>query len=294
MKACIDKLICGLAIILGISCFGYPNASAEEFINVKKLIDELPILSGPVTVLPWDNDNVFLKAMENSGTDRLIAAYKTVLLDPLPGEEFNVHLCAKLMSGTVVEPGCVFSQNKTAGPYTIKKGFQKGPTYTGPKLITTTGGGICKVATTLYNVTVLSNLPVIERHYHSMPVSYVPYGQDATVAYGSLDFKFKNNTNSPILIWAHGIGDTLNIAFYGNYTPPKVEWQHETLSTTKTATVYKTIKNLAPETKKVVVHGMDGKVVKSTVIITFSDGKVVKKNMGISKDKPLLYIIEVG
>ena len=36
-----------------------------------------------------------------------------------------------------------------------------------------------------YNVAVLSNLKIIERHNHSMPVPYVPYGQDATVAYGS-------------------------------------------------------------------------------------------------------------
>jgi vancomycin resistance protein YoaR len=71
-----------------------------------------------------------------------------------------------------------------------------------------------------------------------MPVSYVPYGQDATVFYGSYDFKFKNNSFSPILIWAQAIDDTLYIGFYGNYTPPKIEWHHEVLDTRKTTTIY--------------------------------------------------------
>lgn len=254
----------------------------------------LPILSGPVTVLPWDNEEAFLKAKGENNTSRLIAAYKTVLLDPLPGEEYNVHLAAKLLSGTIINAGSIFSMNNSIGPYTVSKGFRKGPTYVGTKLINTTGGGICKVATTLYNTAVLSNLQISERHYHSMPVSYIPYGQDATVSYGCYDFAFKNNASSSILIWAQGIGDTLYIGFYGDYIPPKVEWHHETLDVTKTTTIYIRNQKLTAGTKRTLVEGMDGMTVKSYVNIIFPDGTVEVKNMGISRYRPLPYVVEIG
>lgn len=294
VKGLKSKFLFITMIPLGIYYLGFFNIKSYASIAVSQPVNLLPILSGPVAEFLWDNDETFLKAKRENNADRLIAGYKTVLLDPLPGEEYNVHLCAKLLCGTIVKGGSVFSMNKKLGPYTTSRGFKDGPTYAGKRLITTTGGGICKIATTLYNATVLSNLPVEERHYHSMPVSYVLYGQDATVAYGSRDFKFKNSNASPILIWAQGVDDTLYIGFYGDYTPPKVEWNHETLDIIKTTTIYKKNKKLPPGTEKVAVVGMDGKIVKSSVNITYSDGRVETKNMGISRYKPLPHIVEIG
>lgn len=294
MKILVHKLY--FILIITLVTLGYlsTNNGFDYCIAADESIGPLPIYSGPVTILPWDNDEEFTKAKQDNNANKLIAAYKTVLLDPLPGEEYNVHLAAKLLCGTVVKDGSLFSMNKTIGPYTLSRGFKRGPTYAGIRLITTTGGGICKIATTLYNAAVLSNLQISERHYHGMPVSYVPYGQDATVSYGSYDFRFKNNTSSPILIWSKGIGDSLYIGFYGNYIPPKVEWQHETLDINKTTTIYRKNKMLASGTKRMVVHGMDGKTVKSYVKIAYPDGTIKTKYMGISRYKPLPYIVDMG
>lgn len=162
--------------------------------------------SGPVNEVPWEDDIDFINTLEQNGTHTLLAAFRTVLKDPLPGEEFNVHLAARLLKGTIIKPQEIFAQNIAIGPYTQLRGYQKGPTYIGSNLTTTYGGGVCKISSTLYNVAVLSNLKIIERHAHSMPVPYVPYGQDATVAYGAKDFKFKNTSDSPILIWGPGGG----------------------------------------------------------------------------------------
>jgi vancomycin resistance protein YoaR len=128
----------------------------------------------------------------------------------------------------------VFSQNNTIGPYIEGKGYRKGPTYIGANLTTTIGGGVCKISSTLYNVSVLSNLEIVERYNHTMPVPYVPYGQDATVAYGVKDFKFKNNTDFPILIWAKGIENRLYMGVYGKEEPPEVEWNHNIQNIIKT------------------------------------------------------------
>lgn len=248
--------------------------------------------SGQVTTLPWDRDGDFLKAKRENDTPVLMAGYRTVLKDPLPGEEYNVHLGAEMLSGRVVAPGGIFSQNQEIGPYDESKGFREGPTYVGPRLITSIGGGVCKISSTLYNVAVLSNLEIIERYNHSMPVPYVPYGQDATVSYGSRDFRFKNNTSFPLLIWAKGIDNILYIGFYGKEKPPKVEWHHDISNIQKAHTVYIQNVGIPPGLEKMVVEGMDGATVKSRVTITKSDGTIETRDLGISYYRPMPNIIE--
>lgn len=265
-------------------------AGAEEFDPLMKST----LLSQPTTELPWTQDQNFIDALEKNNCLNLLAGYKTVLKDPLPGEEENVHLAADYICGTVLAPGEVFSQNKTAGPYTSDRGYKEGPTYYGTKVATTVGGGVCKIASTLYNVAVLSDLAIIERHNHSMPVPYVPYGQDATVFYGAKDFKFKNSSDSPILVWAKGVDNILYIAFYGQNIPPKIEWNHEVVKVLKTETVYIKNDSLPADTENLLHDGMDGATIKSTLTITYPDGTVKTKNMGTSHYNPLPFIVEKG
>ena len=252
------------------------------------------LLSGKVDTLPWEKDGDFLKAQRQSGCGLLMAAYRTVLKDPLPREEYNVHLAARYICGTVLQPGEVFSQNKRAGPYTPERGYKKGPTYAGTKYIETDGGGVCKVASTLYNVAVMADLKIVERHNHGMPVPYVPYGQDATVSYGVKDFRFQNDTEHPILIWAKGYDNELYIAFYGRTTPPEVLWSHEVLDVTKAPEIYVVSRSLKPGEKRLAHEGMDGAVVRTQVTLFYPDGTSVIKDMGQKTYKPLPWIYEVG
>ena len=248
--------------------------------------------SGPISVLPWEDDIDFQESLVKNNTPILMGAFRTILLDPLPGEEYNVHLAARTLSGTVIQPGETFSQNQRIGPYTKARGYQEGPTYVGGKVTTTEGGGVCKIASTLYNVAILSDLQIVERHNHGMPVPYVPYGQDATVAYGAKDIRFKNNTDSPILIWSVGIDNTLYIGFYGSKKSPKVEWHHETLYITEAPKIYNTNPELPQGTEKMVVEGMDGGAVESWVTILREDGTEEKKQLGKSIYKPMPYVYE--
>lgn len=250
------------------------------------------LLSGPITEVPWENEQAFTAAKAVNHCPILMGAYKTVLKDPLPGEEENVHLAARYISGSVLTPNNVFSQNNTAGPYTTDRGYKEGPTYFGANVSTTTGGGVCKIASTLYNVVVLSNLAIAERHNHSMPVPYVPYGQDATVYYGVKDFKFKNNTDYPVMIWAQGIDNVLYIGIYGQVTPPKVEWKHDVIQVTKAQIIYQTNSSLPTDTENMLHEGMDGATIDSTITLTYPDGKTETRNMGRDYYSPLPYIIE--
>lgn len=264
-------------------------------VEVSKTIEfDRPDVSGAVYNLPWKHDKKFLKAQEENDTHVLMAAYCTVFNDALPSEEFNVKLAASQIAGFVVKPNEVFSQNKAIGPYDAKKGYKAGQSYIGSNITDTVGGGVCKIATTLYNVSVASNLEVVERYNHFMPVSYVPYGQDATVSYGSKDLRFRNNTEFPILIWAEGIENRLYMSLYGKEKPPNVEWGHKVLSRTQTSKYYITNPNLAKGEERIIVEGMDGTSVESWVTITYSDGKTETKNMGISQYWPKPYLIEIN
>ncbi len=253
----------------------------------------MDMVSGPTSDMPWKADREFIKARLRNDTNVLLGGYKTVLRDPLPGEEYNVHLAASLLAGIVIKPGEVFSQNSAIGPYTEEKGFEKGPTYMGTTLTTTIGGGVCKIASTLYNVAVLSNLKIVERHNHSMPVPYVPYGQDATVAYGMKDIRFKNGTGSDIMIWAQGIDNVLYMAFYGSQPGPDVEWTHEVVEIRKAPVVYKTNPQICPGEQKTILEGMDGAVVKSWITIS-TGNRVDTKYMGVSDYKPMPWLVETG
>lgn len=171
--------------------------------------------------LLWENGRQFKDLRVKHGVSQRLAAFQTTLPDPLPGEEYNVRLAAQRLAGTLVRPGEIFSMNSTLGPYSRQRGFRKGPAYHGTEVVDSFGGGVCKVATTLYNVVILSDLPIVERKAHNMLVPYVLPGQDATVGEVQ-DFKFQNNTDYPLLIWAKTYGNNLIMAFYGKTrNPPK-------------------------------------------------------------------------
>lgn len=298
----ISAILAYLSMLLALGSYN-PNKSAEmieqkpveiQASETEKHEIDMPDISGPVERVPWQSDEDFLRAQEKHNTPVLMAAFCSVLIDPLPGEEHNVRLAASSVKGIVLPPNGVFSQNKLIGPFTSERGYKIGTSFAGPNLVKTEGGGVCKIATTLYNVAVLCDLEIIERHYHSMPVNYVPYGQDATVAYGHKDFRFKNNKDFPILIWSEMVGERLYIGFYGQEKGPQVEWQHNIMNTTEYPTYYRKNPQLKEGEKKVVIKGINGATVESKVIIKYENGEVKTKNLGISSYYPLPEIIEVG
>ncbi|MBC8586870.1 VanW family protein [Paratissierella segnis] len=286
--------------ILSIIILFPQNIFAIEKIESNILLNEtienydIPEVSGEVDNLPWRNDEDFLKAKEKYDTPILMAGFCAVLKNPLPGEEYNVSLAAKGIKGKVIKPSNIFSQNNSIGPYTEKRGFREGASYIGDKIIMTEGGGVCKIATTLYNLVALSNLEIVERHNHSMPVNYVPYGQDATVAFGVKDFRFKNTTDGNILVWSQLIENRLYMAFYGIQKPPRVTWNHEIRDIVEPSIKYVKNENLKKGEMKTVIEGLKGANVKSSITVEYEDGTVEMKSMGISRYLPLPKLIEAN
>lgn len=299
MKIIAIRLII-LSILLPTSVYSIDNTLCNKtddlniIINKRNEYYDIPEISGEVNNMPWKNDEDFLETKEKYNTPILMAGFCAVLKNPLPGEEYNVNLASKKVKSFVIKPNKIFSQNSSIGPYTKLRGFKEGASYINGNIIMTEGGGVCKVATTLYNLAVLSNLEIIERHNHSMPVNYVPYGQDATVAYGVKDLRFTNTTDNNILIWAEIIGNRLYMGFYGMEKPPKVVWDHKIENIVSPPIKYIKNKNLKQGEIKTITNGMDGARVKSVVTIFYNENHYISKNMGISLYQPLPKVLEVN
>lgn len=245
--------------------------------------------------LPWLADERFLNAITHHQTPILMAAFKSVLSEPIGHEAHNIALAAERISGSVVPPGGVFSQNSILGPYDASNGYLAGPNYVNGNVVLDVGGGVCKIATMLYNLTVLSNLPVVYRRPHSMIVPYVPPGQDATVSFSAeVDYRFRNDTDAPILIWARKTGSGLYMAFYGREAPPQVRWQHEILSHVRATTVYRYNPELNVGEEHVVSPGFDGYVVRSWAEVTYPDGRREQRPLGVSSYRMSPRVIERG
>lgn len=133
-----------------------------------------------------------------------ISTFSTTLYSKDSERQHNIQLTCSSLNGTIVKNGETFSFCSTVGPATSEKGYQKADIFDnkGNKK-KGYGGGNCQISSTLYNaVMAVPNLEVVERHPHSNKVPYVKKGKDAAVAYGSYDFKFKNNTGNDIRILA--------------------------------------------------------------------------------------------
>ena len=126
-------------------------------------------------------------------------------------------LACEEIDGTVLQPGEVFSFNGTVGERTAEKGYKEGIIYAdGGSSESEVGGGICQVSSTLYAAVEKAGLEIVERHSHSLKVTYIPKGMDATVDWGNKDFKFANNTGEAIYIVGYVDGfEQVHISLYG-------------------------------------------------------------------------------
>ncbi|MEQ8173974.1 MAG: VanW family protein [Syntrophomonadaceae bacterium] len=169
-----------------------PSSPPEDLPNWGPLNDEL----APY----WDGEQI-------------IGAYYTKLINSPEGRTNNIVLsCAKL-NGKILQSGEVLSFNRTVGQRTIEAGYKEAKIFVGQTVQNGLGGGICQTSTTLYNAGLEAGLKVIERYRHTLPVTYCPSGQDATVSWGGADLKLKNTLGRPVKVLCCVYGDYVMAAF---------------------------------------------------------------------------------
>lgn len=142
----------------------------------------------------------------------LISTY-TTSFNPKQSRAVNIGLAAAKINGTVVQPGQEFSFSDTVGPRTAANGFVIAPTFVNKEEVPGMGGGICQVSSTMYAAMLQGGITATQRHAHSLPVSYIPEGMDATISAGTKDLTFTNDFDFPIVINAVVTNGKVTVSF---------------------------------------------------------------------------------
>ena len=207
----------------------------------------------------------------------------------------NLEISTNKINGTILAPGEVFSFNKVVGERTTKNGFKEAIIYADGELDYGIGGGICQISSTLYNAALKANLEIVERKNHSMTVNYLPIGCDATVSYGSVDFKFKNSRSYPVKIDATVNSGIVSISILG--VKEKEEYDVdiivETTQKDDFETVYERLSSIPEGTEIIKQTGKYGYKC-STYRVLYKNGKIISKDL-LSTDtyKPQKQIVQI-
>jgi len=140
-----------------------------------------------------------------------LASHKTEFDAKDDARATNITKASSSINGHVVQPGELFSYNKTVGPTIERRGYKEGTIFVQGEKKKGFGGGVCQVSTTLSIAADEAGMTIIERHDHSLPVSYAKEGEEAATSYGGIDFKFKNEKPHPVVIRSTVEGGTITV-----------------------------------------------------------------------------------
>lgn len=239
------------------------------------------------------------KTVNEIGTEAfpdLLATFSTKYQASNVNRTTNLKIAVNKINGTVLLPNQEFSYNKALGERTAQAGYKNAAVFSNGQVVDGIGGGICQISSTLYDAVVMANLNVTVRRNHQFVTSYVPAGKDATVVWGSQDFKFVNSRKNAIRIVATINGGVATVQIWG----VKEETEYDiSIETKKVATIPYTTQyvqdaSLPAGQQKVVQKGSNGRKVEAYKV-TRLNGQVVSTTL-LSKDtyNAMKQIIHVG
>lgn len=209
-----------------------PSESGRT-VAVDRLISnilEFPLSEVPLRItLPMEElpATVTTETIKSLAFDSVIGEFTTRFSLHEENRSANLTVAAKAIDAKVILPGETFSFNETVGPREPETGYKDAYVIVNGEYVQGTGGGICQVSSTLYNAVLLSNLEIIERKPHEVVVSYVPPGQDATINYPNLDFKFRNNSPGLIYLRTDIKQGELTVRIWGKKTGKSVRIERQ-------------------------------------------------------------------
>lgn len=172
------------------------------------------------------------------GITELVGSQTTYFYGSDAGRIQNITAAAARFHGVLVAPWQTFSMAALMGDVSLDTGFAEAWIIYGDRTIKGVGGGVCQVSTTLFRTVFFAGYPIVERHPHAYRVAYYEYnasggidehkaGLDATVFLPLVDFKFKNDTPSWILMetYVNAAARTLTWKLYSTSDGRQVEWE---------------------------------------------------------------------
>ena len=210
----------------------------------------------------------------------------------------NVTLASNSINSKTLMPGEIFSYTEAIGNPSLANGYKMASVFENGKTTEGVGGGVCQVSSTLYGSVLYADLEIVERKNHSLTVSYVPKGQDATFAYGLIDFRFKNDTEYPIKINSTVNGRKLTVSILGTDVEPgkEVKINNVHVSTVAPSENVTEDPTLPQGTKKITSSGKNGYIYDTYKVIYKNGVQVSNKKISRSvyKSTPAEVLVGTG
>lgn len=244
----------------------FPDVTGIDF-NVdemKSKIEEDSSAEEYAINLDYTKADVTVQDLGKEAFPNLLGSFSTKYVTSNTDRTTNLRLASNKIDGVVVMPGEIFSYNKTVGKRTIAAGYKNAAIYQDGGVTDGLGGGICQISTTLYNAVIDAGMLIEERRNHMFVPSYSPAGKDATVAWGSTDFKFENRRDYPIKIESSVSGGVAKVSIYGlktneDYDIYDLSIESKTVKSTDTSLVVESYR---------VYRDSDGNIVKRDKLYT--------------------------
>ncbi|MFP3986647.1 VanW family protein [Streptomyces sp. E11-3] len=162
------------------------------------------------------------QTVDQLGIKELLSSF-TVNFEPAAYRTTNIGRAAELINGSLVRPGDTWSFNETVGERTKANGFVEGTWINDGQYGQALGGGVSAVATTMFNAVFFAGVKPVEYGAHSFYIERYPEGREATVAWGSLDLKFLNDSGNGIYIQTSATDTSITVTFLGTRKYDEVE-----------------------------------------------------------------------
>ncbi len=261
------------------------------------LLQELLVSDQVILTLPVVDvkPNYTTEEIQGMGINGLLSSYSTRFDPQMTNRSYNIRVAANALDGLLVTPGEEVSFNEVVGPRSSEAGYKTAGVIIDNELVEGLGGGVCQVSSTLYNAVLLAGIEIVERSNHSLPVSYVPIGRDATVVYGVVDFKFQNNTGRCLYLKTMVNNGELTIKIFGDTSRKyKVVIESSVDQVIEPKVIYQQDENLKVGQQVVKQEGSKGYVASLKRLI-IKDGVIIREDkLPQSRYNAVNKIIAVG
>lgn len=207
----------------------------------------------------------------------------------------NIALVSQLLDDSIVEPGGYWSFNETAGECNAERGFLGAGAIVDGVYDDAVGGGICQVATTVFNAVYEAGYPVKTRHSHSLYIPSYPIGRDAAVSWPDLDLVWENDGESAVLVRVACADSLVTATLYSVSPDYQVstrvgDWQEGE----KHETVTKEDETLEPGTSYVKTRGTDGRKISVVRTVRSRTGTLLHEDLFASEYEPMTEVVIEG
>lgn len=253
--------------------------SMNETFFVKEQRSDKPTVEIPSTGIPSTlsfNDALSYGIIEE------VSSFTTEYAQGVEARNFNIHLMSDRLSNSIIKAnGGTWSFIDTSGPISEDNGYKNAGAILAGQYSDAIGGGVCQVATTVFNSVYNAGFPVLERHNHSLYIASYPEGRDAAITDSDpqLDLRWENDSTSDLLLVMTYTDSSVTATLYGvspNYqvSTEVGEWEEGEPYSTR----YITDETLSKDDEVIQQNGSDGRSITVIRTVTDTDGKVLHQD----------------